>query len=52
MLLIILLIVLIVLALGGGVGWYGDGAYRGPGLSIAGLLIIVLLVLFLTGALR
>lgn len=46
----ILLIVLIVLALFGGLG-YGDGAYRGPGIGLAGILLIVLLVLLLTGAL-
>ena len=49
--LLILLIVLIVLALFGGLG-YGGGAYRTPGLSLAGLLLIVLLVLFLAGALN
>lgn len=46
----ILLIVLIVLALFGGLG-YGEGAYRGPGIGLAGILLIVLLVLLLTGAL-
>ena len=44
------LIILIVLALFGGLG-YGDGAYRTPGISLAGLLLILLLFLVLTGAL-
>lgn len=48
--LLILLIILIVVLVGGGMGW-NNGAYRTPGLSLAGLLIIVLLVLLLTGAL-
>lgn len=48
--LLILLIILIVLALFGGLG-YGDGAYRTPGISLAGLLLILLLFLVLTGAL-
>ena len=51
MLLLILLIVLILLAVGGGLG-YGDGAYRSPGLGLAGVLLVILLVLWLTGALR
>lgn len=44
----VLLIVLIILAFGGG-GFIGNGAYRGPGFSIAGLLVVVLVVLLLTG---
>lgn len=49
--LLILLIILIVLALFGGLG-YGDGAYRTPGISLAGLLLVLLLFLVLTGALN
>ena len=46
-----LLIVLIVLAVGGGVG-YNGGAYRSGGLGLGGLLLIILLILFLTGAIH
>ena len=46
----ILLIVLIVLAIGGG-GFLGGGAYRGPGLGLGGILIIILIVLLATGRL-
>lgn len=49
MLLLILLIVLIVLAFGGGLG-YAD--YRTPGIGLGALLVIVLLVMLLTGAIR
>jgi hypothetical protein len=45
--LVTLLIVLIVLALIGGVGW---PSYRGPGLGLGGILLIVLLVILLTRA--
>jgi hypothetical protein len=48
MLLLILLIILIVLAFGGGFGYRG-GIYRGPGIGLGGILLI-LLILLLTGA--
>jgi hypothetical protein len=53
---ILLLVVIVVVILGGGflgVGgapFYGLG-YRGGGISLVGLLLIVLLILFLTGRL-
>ena len=46
-LLTLLLIVLIVLLVTGGVG-YGGGVYRGPGIGLGGILLIVLLILLLT----
>ena len=46
----ILLVVLIVLALSG--SFVNGGAYRGPGLGIGGVLLIVLLVLALGDGLR
>ncbi|TXN40068.1 DUF3309 domain-containing protein [Methylobacterium sp. WL7] len=46
----ILLIILILAAFGGG-GFIGNGAYRGPGFSIAGLLVVVLIVLLVSGRL-
>ena len=39
-LLTLLLIVLIVLAITGGVG-YGGGVYRGPGIGLGGILLII-----------
>ncbi len=44
----ILLILLIIAAFSGG-GFLGDGAYRGPGFGLGGVLIVVLIVLLLTG---
>ena len=49
-LLTIVLIILIILAFGGG-GFIGDGAYRGPGFGLGGILIIVLAILLITGRL-
>ncbi len=51
MLILILLIVLIVFAVGGGRG-YNGGTYRRHGFGLGGILLIVLLVLFLSGAIR
>ena len=47
-----LVIVIIVLAIvfGGGGHFYNGGAYRTGGLGIAGLLIVALVILFLSGA--
>lgn len=45
--LVILLIVLIVIVLFGGMS-YGGGQYRGPGIGIGGLLLVIL-VLYLLG---
>lgn len=46
-LLTILLILFVILAFGG--GFYDGGAYRGPGFSLAGILVIILVLLALTG---
>ncbi len=48
MLLLVLLVILVVGVPTGGF-YYGDGAYRGYGLGLGGLLLIVLLFLFLSG---
>ena len=48
--LLILLIVLLVLALGGG-GW-GYSRYGAAGLSPAGLIVVILLVMWFMGYLR
>lgn len=48
--LMILLIVLLVLALGGG-GW-GYSRYGAAGLSPAGLILLILAILWFTGNLR
>jgi hypothetical protein len=48
LLLLVLLIVLIVAAVGGGVGYRG-GVYRTPGLGLAGVLLVILLILLLLG---
>lgn len=47
-LLTLVLIVLIVAVLAGGFG-YGGGVYRGPGIGLGGILLIILLVLLLSG---
>ena len=48
----ILLIILIIVLLGGGGGYYAHGRYGAPGLGGAlGLVIIILIVLWLAGAL-
>lgn len=46
MLLIIIILLLIGLPFGG--TYYGDGAYRGAGFGLGGLLLIVLIFLLLT----
>jgi hypothetical protein len=49
---LLLIIVLVIVLLGGGGGYYGYRTYGGPGLGGAlGLVLIVLLVLWLAGAL-
>jgi hypothetical protein len=47
-----MLLILIILILFFGIGghFYNDGAYRGPGFGIGGILLIVL-ILFLLGVL-
>jgi hypothetical protein len=44
----LLLVILILIAFGGG-GFLGNGAYRGPGFGLGGVLVIVLIVLLVTG---
>lgn len=46
----ILLVILIILAFGGG-GFLGDGAYRGPGFGLGGVLLVLLVVCLITGRL-
>jgi hypothetical protein len=49
----ILIIVLLLLLFGGGGGYYGYSMYGGPGLGgVLGLVLIILLVLWLAGAIR
>jgi hypothetical protein len=48
MTLLIIILVLVVL-FGGGGHYYNNGSYRSCGYSIAGILIVVLLILWLTG---
>ena len=43
----ILLIIALILIFGLGGHFYNDGAYRGPGFGIGGLLLIVLILLLL-----
>ena len=48
----ILLIVLLIILLGGGGGYYAHGRYGAPGLGgVLGLVLVILLVLWLVGAL-
>lgn len=47
MLLLALVITLLIFA-GGGLG-YNSGAFRGPGLSLAGVVLVVILLLLITG---
>src|SRR6185437_7398471 len=48
----ILLIIVLIILLGGGGGYYAHGRYGAPGLGgVLGLVIIVLVVLWLVGAL-
>ena len=48
----ILLIILIIVLLGGGGGYYAHGRYGGAGLGgVLGLVLIILIVLWLVGAL-
>lgn len=49
--LLILLVVLLTLFVAGGLG-YDNGAYRGPGLGLGAIVLIILVVLLLTGSLR
>ncbi|MDP9807944.1 hypothetical protein J2W42_000782 [Rhizobium tibeticum] len=49
----ILIIIILILLLGGGGGYYAHGRYGGRGLGgVLGLVVIVLLILWLTGALH
>jgi len=45
MLLLILLILALLFGLGG--HFYNDGAYRGPGMGLGGVILVIVLVLFL-----
>jgi hypothetical protein len=48
----VLLIILLILLLGGGGGYYAHWRYGAPGLGdVIGLVLVVLLVLWLVGAL-
>ena len=49
-LLTLALILLIIAAFTGG-GFLGDGAYRGPGFGLGGVLVVVLIVLLVSGRL-
>ena len=49
-LLTLLLLILIIAAFTGG-GFLGDGAYRGPGFGLRGVLVVVLIVLLVSGRL-
>ena len=49
-LLTLLLILLIIAAFTGG-GFLGDGAYRGPGFGLGGVLVVVLIICLVTGRL-
>lgn len=50
----LILIIIVCLLLFGGGGYYvhgaGYGPYAGPGIGIFGLIVIVLIVIFFTGA--
>ncbi len=48
----LLIIMVLILLFAGGGNFYNDGAYRGYGFGLGGLLLIVLLVLFVTGNIR
>lgn len=43
--LILLIVLILIFGLGG--HFYNDGAYRGPGIGISGLLLIVLVLMLL-----
>jgi hypothetical protein len=43
----ILLIIVLILLFGFGGHFYNDGAYRGPGFGIGGILLIILILLLL-----
>ena len=47
--LILLIILILLFGLGG--NFFNGGAWRGPGIGIGGLLLIVLIVLLVTGRL-
>jgi hypothetical protein len=48
----ILIIILLIIIFGGGGGYYAHGRYGGRGLGgVPGLLLVILLVLWLVGAL-
>jgi hypothetical protein len=49
----LLIIIIVLLVLFGGGGWYGYRSYGGPGLGgVLGTLLIIILVLWLLGALH
>lgn len=45
----LLLLIIVILLLGFGGHFYNDGAYRGPGIGLGGLLLIVLILMLLFG---
>ena len=48
----LLIVLILILLFGGGGLFFNNGSYRVPGLSIGGILIIILGVLFFTGNVR
>jgi hypothetical protein len=49
---LLLIIIVLIILFGGGGHYYNRGSYRTGGFGIAGLLVIVLLILWLTGNLH
>jgi hypothetical protein len=49
-LLVILIILILVFGVGG--NFYGGGTYRNGGFGLAGLVLVVLLIMFFTGSIR
>lgn len=45
----LLILIVLILLFGFGGHFYNDGAYRGPGIGLGGLLLIVLIVLLVMG---
>jgi hypothetical protein len=45
----LLLLILLILLFGGGGWFYSDGAFRGPGIGIGGLILLILLIWMLLG---